>query len=979
MSRLLQRLSPGLLLLWGATLSAAEAPKVDFNREIRPLLSANCYQCHGPDADQRKAKLRLDTRQGALAPREDHRTVFPGKPTQSELFRRITSGDPDERMPPPDSKKTLTPAQVELIGTWIREGAQWQEHWAWVTPQQPAVPFPADYLDFVRTPIDRFVLERLYAEQLVPSSPADRVTLVRRLYLDLLGLPPTPTQVAAFVNDAAPRAWPRLVDRLLESPHYGERMAIYWLDVVRYADSNGYHSDKPRQVAPYRDYVINAFNTNLRYDRFVIEQLAGDLLPKPTDAQRVASGFNMLLQTTDEGGAQAKEYLAKYSADRVRNTSSIFLGVTMGCAQCHDHKYDPFTMRDFYSLAAFFADVKEVGVGSAPAYPVRTPRFEKALQDVEAKIAAFDKTLARSTPALEAAQAKWEAALAKQTAKNVTLSGWHLIGPFPAANFEEAHTKAFPPETEIDLKKTYAKLKWVDAKTLIDGKVHTLTGQNCATYLFRTVTTEKPRKLIVSLGSDDSFKLWLNGKAVLEKKVLRGVAADQDKATLDLVAGENRLLLKIANGGGGYGFYFRSLQKSLPAPIVATLKVPAATRNAAQRKLLSDHYRGLAPLLHPVRTRRAAALKQKADIEKSLPRSLMTVSVAPRAIRILPRGNWMDDSGPAVIPAVPAFLPPLAVAGRRANRLDLARWVVSPSNPLTARAFVNRLWKLFHGQGLASPLDDLGAQGTRPTHPELLDWLALEFIKSNWNVKHMVRLIVDSGAYRQSSLVSPSLLKRDPYNRLLARQSRFRLDAEIVRDNALSISGLLSLRIGGPSVKPYQPSGYWRHMNFPARSWKSSSGDNLYRRGLYTHWQRMFLHPGLLAFDAPSREECTVERPRSNTPQQALVLLNDPTYVEAARIFAQRIVVKGGSTTASRLDWAFQQALSRDGRPREHELLKSLLDKHLQQYREDAQATTAVLSVGQRPQAKTKNAAELAAWTSIARIILNLHETITRS
>ncbi|MBQ18514.1 MAG: hypothetical protein CMJ65_15475 [Planctomycetaceae bacterium] len=972
-----------LILVTGSGLRADDEPRpVDFSREIRPILSAHCLGCHGPDAARRKAKLRLDTSAGATAPRKGHKTLVPGQPQQSELFRRITDSDTDRRMPPAAAKKQpLSKSQIELIRRWIQQGAAWEEHWAWIPPSRPRVPFPSDYLDFVRTPVDRFLLDRHYEEGLVPSPPADRATLIRRVHLDLLGLPPTPEQVAAFVNDRRPQAWEHLVDSLLKSPHYGERMAIYWLDVVRFADSNGYHSDEPRQIAPYRDYVIEAFNANRPYDRFVVEQLAGDLLPKPTVAQKVASGFNMLLQTTSEGGAQAKEYLAKYSADRVRNTASIFLGITMACAQCHDHKYDPFTMNDFYSFAAFFADVKEKGVGNPTAYPARTPAFSRALDELDARIAGVRKTLATVTPALAAAQAKWEAAVAATSVEPVTLSAWHRIGPFPAASFDQAHKQAFPPETEISLEKTYGALKWVESKQLVDGKAHALTGANSATYLYRTIAAPTARKLTVSLGSDDSLKLWLNGAIGLDKKVLRAVAADQEKVVLNLVKGENRLLLKIVNGGGPAGFYFRAIQSNLPGPVIAALKVPAAGRNKAQKQALAGHYLGIAPGLAPVRTRLAGLQKQRTDLEKQIPRTLMTVSVAPRPIRVLPRGNWMDDSGQLVTPAVPVFLSTLDTGKRRPNRLDLARWIVRRDNPLTARTFVNRVWKLFFGQGLASPLDDLGAQGTQPVHPELLDWLSIEFIESGWNVKYLVRLIVNSGAYRQRSLVPATLGRRDPYNRLLARQARFRLDAEIIRDNALAVSGLLSRRIGGPSVKPYQPAGYWRHMNFPVRTWKTSAGKDVHRRGLYTWWQRMFLHPSLLAFDAPSREECTVERPRSNTPQQALVLLNDPTYVEAASALAKRIVASGQPGFAARIDWAYRNVIARGPRREETAVLKSVFDRHLADYRKDTAAARSILSVGSQPvsdQVPAEALAELAAWTSMSRILLNLHETITR-
>ncbi len=951
--------------------------KVSFDRQIRSILSNNCYQCHGPDEKARQADLRLDLEQGMFADR-DLATVKPGDRSGSELFQRISSDDADIQMPPPDSGKTLSKDQVELIGRWIDEGAGWESHWAWTAPQQVAVPQPRK-ARWVLNDIDRFVLARLQDSGFKPSEEADRVTLIRRLSFDLIGLPPTPAEVADFVNDEEPRAYERLVDRLLKSRHYGERMAIYWLDVVRYADSNGYHADKPRSISPYRDYVIRAFNENMPFDQFVVEQLAGDLLPDATDQQKTASGFNMLLQTTDEGGAQAKEYLAKYSSDRVRNTSSIFMGVTLGCAECHDHKFDPFTTRDFYQFAAFFADIKEVGVGNPTPYPVVTVEHQQRIKEIDENIATQQKLLQTSTAELVKAQQAWEVAAVKAAQGQPLLSSWHLIGPFTAASFDAAHATAFPPETEIDLSKAYGELKWRSGEQLVDGTIHPLLGDNSATYLYRTIQVEQATRLELSLGSDDSVQIWLNGKKVYENKVLRGVILDQDKLTLELAAGENKLLMKIANGGGGYGFSFRAQASTIPQPIAAILKLDAGSRSEAQQNELAAYFRTLAPQLKPVRDQLVKLEAGKKQAMAQLPKTLMTVAVAPRMIRVLPRGNWLDDSGPEVAPAIPQFLGGLEIDTERASRLDLARWIVNPDNPLTARAFSNRVWKLFFGHGLAQPLDDLGAQGSKPTHPELLDYLAIRFTESGWDVKQMVRLMVLSATYRQSSLVSERLARQDPYNYLYARQSRFRLDAELVRDNALAVSGLLDLSIGGPSVKPYQPAGYWSHMNFPKRTWQQSGGENLYRRGLYTHWQRMFLHPSLLAFDAPSREECTVERPRSNTPQQALVLLNDPTYVEAARALATRVLNEGGETDEQRLDWLYRTVLSHPVQATESEILVGVLEKHKQTYEEDLEAAKQFLGVGMRPIPEGLDQAELAAWTSVTRIILNLHETITRN
>ena len=598
---------------------------------------------------------------------------------------------------------------------------------------------------------------------------------LRRLRFDLTGLPPSPEETDAFAADHSPAAYERTVDRLLASPQFGERMAMYWLDVVRYADSGGYHSDNERSVWLFRDYVVQAFNDNKPFDRFTIEQLAGDLLPGATREQKIASGYNRLLQTTEEGGAQAKEYTAKYAADRVRNTAAAWLGSTMACCQCHDHKYDPFTTKDFYSFGAFFADVREEPISRQEQTPMPTPEQEARLKQLDAEI----------------------------------------------------------------------------------------------------------------------------------------------------------------------------------APVLAKTK---------------DR-----------RPRRLEELKrQKAQLQAEIPTTLITEAVPPRTMRILPRGNWQDDSGPVVEPAIPEFLGKIDVKDRRATRLDLARWMVSRDNPLVARVLVNRLWKLLFGQGLVRTCDDLGTQGALPSHPELLDWLAVELIDSGWNVKHVMKLMVMSRTYQQTSRSNPDLDRRDPTNTWLARQGRFRLDAEMVRDNALAVSGLLSPRIGGPTVKPYQPAGYWDYLNFPQRQWQDDHGENQYRRGLYTFWQRTFLHPSLLAFDASTREECTVDRPRSNTPLQALALLNDPTYVEAAKVFAGRIVREGGRTEAERLRYAYRRAIQREPTAAEAELLARLYRQHLAQYQADRAAAAALLKVGDAKPPDGVEPAELAAWTSVARVVLNLHETITR-
>jgi hypothetical protein len=810
-----------------------QAQVVEFNRDIRPILSDTCFVCHGPDNNLRKADLRLDREQDVLAERDGHRVIVPGKPQESELYRRIASGDVTKRMPPRKHNKHLTPTQIDLLRRWIEQGGKYQNHWSLIAARRTPLPEVKNKA-WTRNALDRFTLARMEREGLAPAAQGDRRTLIRRLYFDLTGLPPAPEEVDAFLADRDPRAYEKLVERVLRSPHFGERLAMYWLDQVRFADTAGYHSDNPRDLYLYRDYVIAAFNDNMPFDRFTVEQLAGDLLPGATREQRIASGYNRLLQTTEEGGAQAKEYTAKYAADRVRNASSVWMGLTLGCAECHDHKFDPVTTKEFYRFEAFFADINERAVGRQDQTPLPNHEQAERLKELEAEIAPLQTLLNTATPQLDALQRQWEA----------------------------------------------------------------------------TIKAKAP-------------------------------------------AGLPKNIMKIVN-------------------------VASDKRKPKQKQELAAYYRAnAAPSLKETSRRLARLMKDKADFTAGIPTTLVAMAVPPRTMRVLKRGNWLDDSGEIVAPGVPASLPPLRVDKRRATRLDLARWLVAPENPLTARVFVNRLWLLMFGQGLVKTADDFGSQGAWPTHAELLDWLAVEFRESGWNVKHMLKLMAMSATYRQSSHADDKLRQHDPYNQLLARQSAFRLDAELVRDNALAVSGLLSRKIGGPSVKPYQPAGYWQYLNFPTRTWVADKGESQYRRGMYTFWQRTFLHPSLRAFDAPSREECSVDRPRSNTPLQALVLLNDPTYVEAARALAE-CAFRAEKDTDGRIQFTYRQVVTRPAQPEELQVLSRLYNKHLAEYRKDTKAAAALLHVGDRQAPPDIPATELAAWTSVARVILNLHETITR-
>lgn len=982
-----------LLLIASFISATANAPAADlrFNRDIRPILADHCFQCHGPDASSRKGKLRLDSREGATAERKDHPAVVPGNPEASSLIARVRSSDPDDIMPPPDLKKPLSAEQIQKLEEWIRQGAAYEGHWAYEPIERPRVPEEPETADNAagRNPVDAFIRERLAGRRLSASPEADRRTLFRRLHLDLTGLPPRPADVDAFIADTDPRAYEKAVDSLLDSPHYGERMAVFWLDLVRYADTVGYHGDQPYSVWPYRDYVIRAFNANMPFHQFTIENLAGDLLDDPTRDQRVASAYNRLLMITAEGGAQDREYLAKYAADRVRNASTVWMGVTLGCAECHDHKYDPFTSRDFYSFAAFFSDLKEKGFynrgypfgdwGSSMQLPTSDQAREQ--QRLKQRLDEFETIVKTTTPEIAAAQVEWENQV--QSSAQPEFGPWYQLGPFAAETFDAAFDKDFGNEgasISPDEARAENQPKWKLQKDWKDGTVQNLEGDNSATYLFRTVRVEKAQEWVVSLGSDDALKVWLNGEQILANKVQRPAAADQEKPTLKLRAGENQLLLKVVNATGGYAFYFKPLGMA-PKEILELVKINGEERTVEQREKIATYFRSVTPLLESARTNLVEARKAFETFDATIPSTLVSEALPePRTSRILRRGNWLDDGGDLVEPATPGFLPGGKDPGRRRTRRDLAEWLVASDNPLTARVFVNRLWKQFFGTGLSKKLEDIGAQGEWPSHPELLDWLASEFRDSGWNVKHMVRLMVTSATYRQSSRAPEVLREADPDNRLLARQSAPRLDAEFVRDGALAVSGLLVDHLFGPSTKPYQPAGYYSQLNFPKREYEADEGGNQYRRGLYTHWQRTFLHPSLAAFDAPTREECTAERVRSNTPQQALVLLNDPTYVEAARAFAMRIIREGGTSVDSRIQFAMREALGRTALPGEVEILQRLQKSHAKQYAADPEAAEKLLSVGNAaPGTADMPPAELASWVSVARAILNLHEVITRS
>jgi len=986
----------------------AAAEPLQFNRDVRPLLAERCFHCHGPDASTREADLRLDESESATADRGGYQVVAPGDPDASVLLARVASVDPDLRMPP-HREKWLSTEEIELLRKWISEGARWQQHWSFVAPVRPKLAdIPGSGTSH---PIDLLINATLAQHGITPAPPAERRTLIRRLSFDLTGLPPKPEEVAAFVSSREPDAYKHLVERLLNSPHFGERMATYWLDLVRYADTNGFHGDVPRPHTPYRDYVINAFNSNKPFDEFTREQLAGDLLPNPTNEQKIASGYNRLNMTTEEGGAQPKEYQAKYDSDRVRNFASVWLSLTLGCAECHDHKYDPLLMRDFYSLAAFFADVQENPVGTQRPEYLLTPKQEKRIASLQQQIADLMAELYQVSPKFVAEMQAWIAnrgyervawfALEPQRiesespGKFVTDHDGSIVRVGPGIPNTDTYTlDFFIQESGV----TALRLEVLHDPSLPNNGPGLAPNGNFVLNEISVTANDEPVRLVSPVASfsqatwdiagaidDDLSTGWAiyDQVGTDQTAVLHFEQPLEDGSPLRM-----RVRLSQQFGGGHVIGKFRisvtTLQSpspsahSLPESLVIALREGASELTNQQRAMLATIIGQTAPALEPIR-QRIKGLEGEISRIREESAVLVTTAVEPRTIRILPKGNWLDDSGEIVEPDVPACLPDLDITGRRPTRLDLANWLVQPDNPLVARTFVNRLWLLLFGRGLVETADDFGAQGAWPTHPELLDWLAVEFIESGWDIKHMVRLIVTSDAYQRTSHATAQLARIDPTNSYLGRQNRFTLEAEMIRDNALAVSGLLCREIGGLSCKPYQPAGYWEHLNYPRRDYHPDQGQRQYRRGLYTHWQRTLLHPALQVFDAPSREACTAQRPRSNTPLQALVLLNDPTQVEAARVLATQVLRSVGDDVDRGIQYAVKSVLARDARQEEIEILRKQFEQQQRLFTSNPSSARTFLSIGNAPLDEQLDAPQLAAWTCVVRVLLNLYETITRN
>ena len=1232
---------------------------VNYNLDVRPILADNCFACHGPDAKARQADLRLDTKAGAFSEPSGYPVIVPGKPEESELHLRIASNDDHYRMPPADFNKTLTSEQIEVVTQWIREGAKWEEHWAFTVPVRPTLP-DVKNPDWIRNPIDAFILSRLEKEKLSPASEADKRTLIRRLSFDLTGLPPTREEIHKFLEDDSPDAYEKMIDAFMTKPEYGEHLGRFWLDVARYGDTHGLHLDNYREMWPYRDWVIEAFNKNMPFDKFTIEQLAGDLLPEPTLEQQIATGFNRCHVTTSEGGSIDEEYYVQYAIDRADTTSTVWMGLTVGCAQCHDHKYDPITQKEFYQLYAFFNNITEKAMDgnrkdSPPVVKLPTPEQEAELAAFDEQIADFDAQTKAPILEIDATQIAWENRMPRWTtvkpaslyskggatleiledysvlasgtnpeqevyeviaelppgkwsavrlegitheslpkagvgrsdnsnvvltdfavfiapsaadsdaspaedvahidteietqaesktavdtdveveagstpatntntelevedapgdevnAENetadtnpddpwtrvpivqawadheqalgedglagivanaiddkpetgwaldrrsenrqaiflvaapfgmeggqlkirlkheydlrqkslgrfrlaltdaptiypigskMTLGDWHSAGPFTAEHGNLAFYQVYEPETKnVNTNDTFEvsgkTIKWEKQTHWVDGQVHNdIVGENSATYLFRNIASVTQQKAQLSIGSNDALKVWVNGAELLSKNVQRDAGADQEQFQVQLKPGNNTLLLKVVNYSGLSGFYFRIETEApmTPADVVEIAGMPRGERETEQQAKIRDYYRQnlrLDKTLNENSQRAFADLKalfadlaevqQKRDtLDAELTTTLvMEEREEPRGAYVLARGEYQNrreqvyPQTPAVLPEMPEDVMP--------NRLGFAQWLLSPEHPLTARVAINRFWQDVFGVGIVETAEDFGTQGTPPVHPELLDWLATEFIATGWDVQKMLKLMLTSATYRQSAQVTPEKLERDADNILLSRSPRYRLDAEIVRDNALALSGLLYTKIGGPSVKPPQPDGLWKAVGFTGSNTdtfvQDTGADKVYRRSLYTFWKRTAPPPQMNILDAPSREACTIRRERTNTPMQALMLMNDPQFFEAARAFAERTIKEGGETPEARIAYIFEMATARLPKPVEKELLLKTFQTHYQELAADPDAAKALITVGESAPDETLDAVEVAAWTMIANLILNLDEVLNK-
>jgi len=1015
----------------------AEEP-LQFNRDVRPILSELCFQCHGFDQKTRQGGLRLDTREDAVAERDGRAAIRPGHPESSELLQRITSSDPDIVMPPPETKKSVTPEQLQILRRWIAEGASWQQHWAFEAPRQTPEPVVRDSA-WVRNPVDAFILQRLEQTGLQPQPEATRETLIRRVSLTLTGLPPAVADVERFLSDSSPTAFDTMLDQYLQSPRYGEEQARYWLDAARYADTHGLHLDNEREMWAWRDWVIDAFNRNLPFDQFTTWQLAGDLLPNPTLEQRIATGFNRCNVTTSEGGAINEEWVYRYAVDRTSTTMQTWMGLTAGCAVCHDHKYDPITTRDFYSMYSFFYSAADPGMdgnirNTNPFTLVPTTAQQQALDAATTAASRTASTLAQALSSVLPAEPADDAAAqpvsnsvfddlfplghrSRNTSRDKavwvrpefgTKSGVRALelafgGPYDL-NLELPlipvivpdqpqltlwiRVDPFQPPRSFSLQIEAGrgrKLVWAPA----DDSAEANGRRNAGDYQGPVPTPGEWTQLTISLDHPASkpgdrirsLQLALNGGRVWVDDVrLTGMQAPQKDPLSSFTAWWS--LSKGTNPG------------TIPADLQALLTAgPKPDADPATLKRLQQYWMThiQRPGESPVAATRIAADAARAEremLQDELPGTFTFADLAqPRQAHVMLRGQY-DRPAEAVEPAVPAIFPGLRedsgepLTGRRPTRLDLARWLVSDQNPLTARVTVNRIWQQVFGTGLVATSDDFGTRGDLPSHPELLDWLAVEFRRSGWDVRALYRLLLTSSTFRQDSAATEHLLTTDPANRLLARGPRFRLDAEQLRDNALWVSGLMDLTMGGRGVRPYQPPDIWEpvgYENSNTRFYLQDHGSSLYRRSIYTFIKRTAPPPFMTNFDAPNREQFCSRRERSNTPLQALQLMNDVQHFEAARALAQRILLESSPADSQRLQLLYRIVLARPPADAELPLLSQALERQKEHYHAHAEDARTLIRNGESQPSSALDPVELAAWTMVCNLVLNLDETVCRN
>ncbi|HEV2380372.1 MAG TPA: DUF1553 domain-containing protein [Terriglobia bacterium] len=1070
---------PHWALIWavvclGTTCWASDpaSDTVLFNRDIRPILSDHCYACHGPDKANRKTNMHFDTEEGAFtALASGGVAVVRGDPSKSVMLQRISSDNQGFRMPPAYMGYAKLPdKQIDLIRRWIEQGAKWQKHWSFIPPEIAARP-QVMHTAWPRNPIDYYVLAHLEHEGLAPSPEADRATLIRRVTLDLTGLPPTPAEVDAFLSDHSPGAYEKVVDRLLGSPRYGENMAWQWLDAARYADTNGYQSDGVRNMWRWRDWVIDAYNRNMPFNQFTVQQLAGDMLPHATRDQIIATGFNRNHRTSAEGGLIDEEFRVAYVVDRVDTTSSVWLGLTVGCARCHDHKFDPILQKEYYQLFSYFNNVPEKGFvynwgNEEPYIKAPTPGQESKLRDLDAKLAAQQASYESLQPEIAKSQRTWE-----RWVKSSQVPDWNvsdgLILHFPLDGdlrettgvydrrnsfnrqplLKESAAKPDDPSEPIVTGGTGANLPFVAGKlgkaASFDGHDYVNGGKmlnfnyldpfTFAAWIYPTAANGAILSSVEDVHEGAGYGLYLRDSKLTFHFTVRwtdlgwrletarpltlnqwhhvAFAYDGNRKTsgarfyVDGVPQETKALFdamvwplgdpqpfRIGAGEGpedrfhgaieDVRIYNRALssEEASVLPVVESVteiaSIPPSKRTPVQTNKLAycflDQYAPAA--VQESRLQLAEAQRARDQYDASIPTVMVMKEGPQRDAFILKRGAY-DAPGDKVSPALPHVLPPMPAAFPN-NRLGLAEWLVDRSNPLTARVTVNRFWQMLFGTGLVKTVDDFGSQGEWPAYQDVLDDLATTFMDGGWDVKALLKTMVTSATYRQSSKVTPELLEKDPENRLLARGPRFRLAPQAIRDQALAISGLLVEKVGGPPVKPYQPPGLWEEVSF-GESYKPDTGDALYRRSLYTFWKRTVAPPTMVTFDAASRETCIVRANRTNTPLQALNLMNDVTYVEASRKLAERIT-KEGATPEQRIGYAFRLALARPPKPQEQRVLLDALGQYQARYKAKPDAAVKYLSQGNSPRDPKLDTAELAAYTALASLIFNLDETITK-